>query len=101
MRSGIGAAGHLRELGIPVAVDLPGVGENLCDHPKAYLVWEASRPVPTDGTPLWETALLARTDPAFEVPDIVFPALTGVNPCLTVMMVGERCAELVRSAAAR
>lgn len=33
MRSGIGPAGHLRQHGIEVAVDLPGVGENLMDHP--------------------------------------------------------------------
>ena len=33
MRSGIGPAGHLREMGIPVLVDLPGVGANLADHP--------------------------------------------------------------------
>jgi choline dehydrogenase-like flavoprotein len=35
MRSGIGPAAGLRELGIPVAVDLAGVGENLIDHPLA------------------------------------------------------------------
>jgi choline dehydrogenase len=33
MRSGLGPAGHLRELGIKVAADLPGVGANLADHP--------------------------------------------------------------------
>ena len=37
MRSGIGPAGHLRELGIPVRVDLPGVGANLADHPGVEL----------------------------------------------------------------
>jgi choline dehydrogenase len=31
--SGIGNAEHLRALGIPVVVDLPGVGQNLQDHP--------------------------------------------------------------------
>ncbi|OGO52712.1 MAG: hypothetical protein A2148_11165 [Chloroflexi bacterium RBG_16_68_14] len=33
MRSGIGPEVHLRELGIDVVEDLPGVGENLDDHP--------------------------------------------------------------------
>ena len=33
MRSGIGPGEHLRSIGIPVRVDLPGVGENLADHP--------------------------------------------------------------------
>jgi len=32
LRSGIGPAEHLRELGIPVRIDLPGVGANLTDH---------------------------------------------------------------------
>lgn len=30
--SGVGPAGHLREVGVPVQVDLPGVGANLHDH---------------------------------------------------------------------
>lgn len=32
MRSGVGPADHLRDLDIPVRIDLPGVGENLADH---------------------------------------------------------------------
>ena len=35
MRSGIGPAAGLRDLGIQVAADLPGVGDNLIDHPLA------------------------------------------------------------------
>lgn len=42
--SGVGPADHLREVGVGVAVDLPGVGENLQDHPYATCVWEASAP---------------------------------------------------------
>jgi choline dehydrogenase len=37
MRSGIGSGDHLRSLGIPVAVDLPGVGENLSDHRSVFV----------------------------------------------------------------
>jgi choline dehydrogenase len=37
--SGIGPAAHLREVGVDVVVDLPGVGENLHDHPAAPLVF--------------------------------------------------------------
>lgn len=33
MRSGIGPAAHLAEIGIDVRVELPGVGANLADHP--------------------------------------------------------------------
>jgi choline dehydrogenase len=39
MLSGIGPAAHLREVGVDVVVDLPGVGQNLHDHPAAPLVW--------------------------------------------------------------
>lgn len=33
MRSGVGPARHLRDIGIAVVADLPGVGANLADHP--------------------------------------------------------------------
>lgn len=32
MLSGVGPADHLRDVGIPVVADRPGVGENLQDH---------------------------------------------------------------------
>jgi choline dehydrogenase len=51
MLSGVGPAGHLREHGIPVAVDSPGVGANLSDHPLVTAMWH------TPGTrALWEGA---------------------------------------------
>jgi choline dehydrogenase len=39
MLSGIGPAAHLREMGIDVIVDSPGVGANLCDHPIVTAMW--------------------------------------------------------------
>ena len=36
--SGIGPAGHLRALGVPVVADVPGVGENLQDHYQARTI---------------------------------------------------------------
>jgi choline dehydrogenase-like flavoprotein len=51
MLSGVGPADHLREHGIPVAVDSPGVGANLSDHPVVTAMWQ------TPGTrALWEDA---------------------------------------------
>ncbi len=44
MLSGIGPAGHLREHGIDVRVDLP-VGQNLQDHPVVMLVYESKEEV--------------------------------------------------------
>ncbi len=37
--SGIGPADHLREVGVDVVHDLPGVGSGLQDHPLVPLVW--------------------------------------------------------------
>jgi choline dehydrogenase-like flavoprotein len=41
MLSGIGPADHLREVGVEVAHDLPGVGGNLQDHPYVVCIWES------------------------------------------------------------
>jgi choline dehydrogenase-like flavoprotein len=45
MLSGLGPKQQLSELGIPVVKDLPGVGENLIDHPETIIMWELERPV--------------------------------------------------------
>ena len=44
MRSGVGPAEHLGELGIPVVVDLAGVGANLADHPSVDVMadWQGT-----------------------------------------------------------
>lgn len=43
--SGIGPAAHLRENGIDVVADRPGVGRNLQDHLELYIQQEAIQPV--------------------------------------------------------
>jgi choline dehydrogenase len=43
--SGIGPAGQLREHGIDVVADLPGVGENLHEHPQSGVAYGAPGPV--------------------------------------------------------
>ncbi|HEY1299409.1 MAG TPA: GMC family oxidoreductase N-terminal domain-containing protein [Stellaceae bacterium] len=43
--SGLGPADLLRELGIAVVRDMPGVGAHLHDHFNTYLVWRCSQPV--------------------------------------------------------
>jgi choline dehydrogenase len=45
MLSGIGPADHLRALGIPVVADLPGVGQNLQDHPLIDVEYQCNEPV--------------------------------------------------------
>jgi choline dehydrogenase-like flavoprotein len=46
MRSGIGPAADLRPHGIPVIVDLPGVGANLQDHLKLSVRWRGETKLP-------------------------------------------------------
>jgi choline dehydrogenase len=52
LRSGIGPAAHLRELGIHVVADLPGVGDNLDDHPMAGAVYATKEGTLRDGDPV-------------------------------------------------
>ncbi len=42
MLSGIGPGEHLREVGVDLVADLPGVGQNLHDHPAVPLVFETT-----------------------------------------------------------
>lgn len=45
MLSGIGPAAHLKEHGIDVVVDRPGVGQNLQDHLEVYIQQECTQPI--------------------------------------------------------
>jgi choline dehydrogenase len=49
--SGIGPADHLREHGVAVLADSPGVGANLCDHPIVTAMWSTPK-----SRSLWEQA---------------------------------------------
>jgi choline dehydrogenase len=87
LRSGIGPAGELAALGVPVHHDLPGVGRNLQDHPLLRLPFAAA------GLPLADpprhTLLTARTGRAGP-PDIqVFPSgPTADDPDTVTLLVG-------------
>ena len=52
MLSGIGPADHLSAMGIEIAVDLPGVGQNLRDHPAIFMHYESKIPHPELVPPL-------------------------------------------------
>ncbi|MCB4208494.1 GMC family oxidoreductase [Arthrobacter sp. UM1] len=62
MLSGIGPAEHLKEHGVDVLVDSPGVGENLQDHPEGVIMWEAKLPMPETSTQWWEIGIFAPVD---------------------------------------
>jgi choline dehydrogenase len=72
MRSGIGPADHLREIGIEVAVDLPGVGQNLHDHLLSPVIFSAEREIgpPTPGLFAAQSHLWARSRPDLPGPDL-------------------------------
>lgn len=91
--SGIGPAAHLRSIGVDVAVDLPGVGQNLADHyqlrvaarvkgigtlnergrglplVREILKWAVGRPSILGMGPVL-MRLFCRSDPALDRPDL-------------------------------
>ena len=60
MLSGIGPAEHLRERGVPVVHDLPGVGGNLQDHLQLRLIYKCTKPITTndDLASWWRSAAM-------------------------------------------
>jgi len=71
MLSGIGPAEHLREFGIDVRADSPGVGSNLDDHVEGLVFWEASRPMVKTSTQWWEIGLFTTVDEGVAQPDLM------------------------------
>jgi choline dehydrogenase len=81
LRSGIGPAGSLRALGIDPVADLPGVGENLQDHPTAKICCATPAPPPASRYNYGETYAALRSDLAGEIPDLhLFPILLPLPP---------------------
>lgn len=70
MRSGIGPERHLRDKGVDVVLDVPGVGQNLQDHPAVSVVYRAARPVPAAANGHGEVLGLLKSDPALDAPDL-------------------------------
>lgn len=81
MLSGIGPVGALENLGIPVALERPGVGNNLRDHPTTNLRWALAEGRTIDDRHHWHQVGLRYTAPDSErVNDMVVYA--GANPYL-------------------
>ena len=58
MLSGVGPAGHLNKIGIPIVHDSPGVGRNLRDHPMALMYLDPTPGVAlAQGVPRMQTGL--------------------------------------------
>jgi choline dehydrogenase len=71
MLSGIGDPEHLREVGVPVRVDLPGVGQNFHDHPLTIgPIGYLSEPGPDPRGQVTEVGLFWGSEPGMTVPDL-------------------------------
>lgn len=55
--SGIGPAGQLRKVGLPQVHELPGVGQNLRDHPSACVLFKAAGEKPDVQAPAIQVGL--------------------------------------------
>jgi choline dehydrogenase len=69
MLSGVGPARELGRLGIPVVQDLPGVGQNLRDHPKVYVTWDIRQGSSVDVKPARGGVCLRCTAPGSSWPN--------------------------------
>lgn len=66
MLSGVGPADHLRQHGIPVKVDLPGVGQNLQDHLNIPLMYKPGPAAGRVNDRIGTTGLFVRTEDGLE-----------------------------------
>jgi len=101
MLSGIGPADHLRDIGIECRTNLPGVGQNMQDHPLVYMKFHVDRPISMSrymrrdlmyltgarwvtthtgagATNNVEAAALVRSDPSVKHPDMYIQYLPVV-----------------------
>src|SRR4030088_1783611 len=69
MQSGIGDQTELQRHGIPVVQHLPGVGQNLQDHPGFCCVWEYQQPLPPRNNG-GEATFFWKSDPGLDTPDL-------------------------------
>ena len=69
MQSGIGDEAQLQQFGISVVQHLPGVGQNLQDHPRFDCVWEYRQPLPPRNTGI-EATYFWKSDPGLDSPDL-------------------------------
>ena len=57
LRSGVGPRAHLADVGVPLVHDLPGVGENLKEHPSVVLLARPKEGLIASGQPLQQMGL--------------------------------------------
>lgn len=75
--SGVGPASHLEEVGVPVILGLPGVGENFHNHVLAPIVGATAQPLAPPKQNLSESALFCKSSPGWVGPDMQIACVTG------------------------
>ena len=75
-RTGVGPPQLLKQIGVDVVLDLPGVGEHLLDHVSTLIVVDAGRHAPADFVPIGP-ALKFRTAAGLVVEDVKFTFMSG------------------------
>jgi choline dehydrogenase len=78
--SGIGAASRLEAVGIPVLIDLPGVGENFHNHVLIPVICVAKQPIPRPHNNMSEAALFYKSAPGWPGPDMQMAFVHGSPP---------------------
>lgn len=87
--SGVGPKEQLTSLSIPVVHDLPGVGENLLDHPETIIMWELNAAVPPQTTMDSDAGIFLRR----ESPDA---AVSNTDPALNPKVLADgNCADVM------
>jgi choline dehydrogenase len=81
MLSGVGPQAHLRDVGVGVTLDVPGVGANFHDHVLAPAAYRSSRPMPPSRGAHGEAIGLVETQYAGDGPDaqLLFIDSTGIG----------------------
>ncbi|HEU0168578.1 MAG TPA: GMC family oxidoreductase N-terminal domain-containing protein [Chloroflexota bacterium] len=80
MLSGIGPASHLSSVGVPVLLDLPGVGQGMRDHPALYTIWEGRQPAQPASGLSFEVGLRATAPDSDDVLDMQVNCLCTFGP---------------------
>ena len=101
MLSGIGDPAHLKEVGVGVAHELPGVGKNFHDHPLLIgPIGRMDKPGPDPKGNMTEVGLFWPSVPGMPAPDLVICLVHRApfgEAFFTIVMIAEKAADLIKS----
>ena len=83
MLSGVGPASQLISQGVPVTLDLPGVGRNLRDHPLVFTSFRAPHGYPIDPNAPWAQICLRYTAEGSSTRDDIMVLPSSCSPTMS------------------